>query len=70
MKVDTDGMLRHLLNFGSLESGEAFVYRNEVYLKFGESGVELETGISINLDRGVTVHKVNMIASPIGKENT
>ena len=63
MKVDTDGILRHLLNFGSLSSGDTFVYRDEVYLCSGSCGVKLETGHILNLDADCTVHKVNLVCS-------
>lgn len=62
MKVSTDGVLRRLLNFGGLQDGETFVYKDKVYLRAGEFGVELETGITICLDRDWAVHKIDLIA--------
>ena len=62
MKVNAEGVLRHLLNFGSLSQGEVFVSDDEIYLKSGCGGVELETGISCCFDKDKAVHKINLMA--------
>ncbi len=60
MEVNLKGVLRQLLNFGSLLDGETFVYRDEPYIKTGEAGMDIENGITCQFERDMAVHKVNL----------
>ena len=63
MKIETEGALRYLVDFGSLLSGETFAYKNEIYIKTdGTAGLKLETGIIRDFKAKETVHKINMKA--------
>ena len=68
MRIEVEGSLRYLINFGSLLSGETFAHGNKVYIKtdgtlsLGRMGLELETGIVRDFEAKETVHKLNMKA--------
>ncbi len=70
MEVETEGLLRHLINFGSLFIGEAFVYKDETYVKNDDiSGFGIETNIVCRFASNLTVHKVNLKVVPTGERN-